>query len=310
MCCFVVKYRLVYSGRLSLFHLESRFQSVRFPTSSEQLKLTGRPVKEATWIQNIYSFVSVITGVVVGVIVRYVRRLKYFAVAGTLLFVLAFGLLYRYRGGTETHQLAGLVGAEVVLGVAGGLFPYPTQALIQAAVQHERTAIVTALYLASYSIGSALGNTIAGGIWINTLPNHILDRFNEIGIADAQELATLVYGDPIKFIDENPRGAVGQPERIALMTAYGEVQRYLTITGLCLSALLVIASLCLKNPRLGDQQSFQDAEGFEVSSVDSREIKHAGDVGPGAEPEDGRYTLGNEENRVGVDHEKTQRVSV
>lgn len=51
--------------------------------------------------------------------VRYVRRLKYFAVAGTLLFVLAFGLLYRYRGGVETHELAGLVGAEVILGVAG-----------------------------------------------------------------------------------------------------------------------------------------------------------------------------------------------
>lgn len=246
----------------------------------------------------------------VGVIVRYVRHLKYFAVAGTLLFVLAFGLLYRYRGGTETHQLAGLVGAEVVLGVAGGLFPYPTQALIQAAVQHERTAIVTALYLASYSIGSALGNTIAGGIWINTLPNHILDRFNEIGIADAQALATSVYGDPIGFIDKDPRGAVGQPERIALMTAYGEVQRYLTITGLCISVLLVIASLCLKNPRLGDQQSFPDAEGFEVSSVDSREIKHPGDVGPGAEPEGGRYTLGNEENRVGVNNEKNQRVPV
>ena len=62
-----------------------------------------------------------------GIVVRYVRRLKYFAVAGTLLFVLAFGLLYRYRGGVETHELAGLVGAEVILGVAGTsciLLPY------------------------------------------------------------------------------------------------------------------------------------------------------------------------------------------
>jgi SIT family siderophore-iron:H+ symporter-like MFS transporter len=95
----------------------------------------------------------------------------------------------------------------------------------------------------------------------------------------------LVYGDPITFIDTNPRGAVGQPERIALMTAYGEVQRYLTITGLCISVLLVIASLCLRNPRLGDQQSFQDAEGFEVSSVESEEEKREkrrADVGFGS----------------------------
>jgi SIT family siderophore-iron:H+ symporter-like MFS transporter len=181
-----------------------------------------------------------------------------------------------------------------------GQFPYPTQALIQASVQHERTAIVTALYLASYSIGSALGNTIAGAIWINTLPNHILTRFNELGIADAQELAISVYGDPISFIDTNPRGQIGQPEREALMAAYGESQRYLTIAGLCISVLLVAASLSLRNPRLGDQQSFQDAEGFAVKSVDSGESKHAPGVGPGAEPENGQYVLGgDEETRVG-----------
>lgn len=82
-------------------------------------------MKEATWIGNIYSFVSVVTGITVGIVVRYIRHLKYIAVAGTLLFVLAFGLLYKYRSGTETHVLAGLVGAEVVLGVAGGMVRSP-----------------------------------------------------------------------------------------------------------------------------------------------------------------------------------------
>lgn len=133
-----------------------------------------------------------------------------------------------------------------------------------------------------------------------------MDRFNEIGIADAQALATQVYGDPISFIDMDPRGQIGQPEREALMTAYGEVQRYLTITGLCISVLLVIASVSLRNPRLGDQQSFQDAEGFDVRSLSSKEAKDAPDVGPGAEPENGQYVLGgDEENRVGESaHEK------
>lgn len=90
-------------------------------------------MKEATWIQNIYSFVSVVTGISVGVAVRYIRHLKYFAVAGTLLFVLAFGLLYKYRGGTESHVLAGLVGAEVVLGIAGGLVSSSRQKYISQA---------------------------------------------------------------------------------------------------------------------------------------------------------------------------------
>ena len=63
-------------------------------------------------------------------------------------FVLAFGLLIRFRGGNGTSDFAGLVAGEVILGIAGGLFPYPTQVLVQSAVQHERTAVITSLYLA------------------------------------------------------------------------------------------------------------------------------------------------------------------
>lgn len=261
----------------------------------------NQTIRRATWIQNIYTFVSVVIGCLVGLAVRYVRRLKYFAVAGTLLFVLAFGLLYRYRGGVETHELAGLVGAEVILGVAGGLFPYPVQALIQASVQHERTATVTALYLASYSIGSALGNTIAGGIWINTLPDHLLSRLEEAGVANAAEIASSVYADPETFI-ESAEGAIGTPAREAVMAAYGEVQRYLTITGLCISVLLVVASLCLRNPRLGDQQSLQDAEGVEVRSIDSDDTKTAHQPGSPQEAGLGRQAgadgLTTEEERA------------
>lgn len=152
------------------------------------------------------------------------------------------------------------------------MFPYPVQALIQAAVQHERTATVTALYLASYSIGSALGNTIAGGIWVNTMPDHLLNRLTAAGVPDAAELASSVYADPETFIS-SPEGAIGTPARTAVMEAYGEVQRYLTIAGLCISVLLVIATLCLRNPRLGDQQSLQDAEGVEIRSVNSEHGK-------------------------------------
>jgi SIT family siderophore-iron:H+ symporter-like MFS transporter len=94
----------------------------------------------------IYSFVSVVIGGILGLVVRHVRRLKAFIVAGALMIILAFGLLIRYRGGDTVSDFAGLVGGEVILGIAGGLLPYPTQVLIQAAVKHERTAIVTSLF--------------------------------------------------------------------------------------------------------------------------------------------------------------------
>ncbi|WVO20323.1 uncharacterized protein IAS62_001617 [Cryptococcus decagattii] len=165
-----------------------------------------RDIISATRVQNIYSFTSVVIGVCLGFIIRKVRRLKWFIVAGTLLFVLAFGLLIRYRGGYSVSDFAGLVGAEVVLGIAGGLFPYPTQVMIQSAVQHERTAVVTSLYLASYSVGSALGNTIAAAIWTNTMPSHLYNDFLRAGLsaADSSTLQAFAYASPLEFIVEYP----------------------------------------------------------------------------------------------------------
>ncbi|KAK8850324.1 hypothetical protein IAR55_004241 [Kwoniella newhampshirensis] len=218
-----------------------------------------RDITSATRVQNIYSFTSVVIGVILGLVIRYVRRIKYFIVAGTMLFVLAFGLLIRYRGGYSNADFAGLIAAEVILGIAGGLFPYPTQVLAQASVQHERTAVITSIYLASYSVGSALGNTIAGAIWTNTMPSHLLNALTRADVPDAATVAAAVYADPLTFITSNLRGS---PAREAVGHAYREVQRYLTITGICISVTIVGVSLFLRNPRLGDEQSLPEAEGF------------------------------------------------
>ncbi|KAK1921029.1 putative Siderochrome-iron uptake transporter [Papiliotrema laurentii] len=215
--------------------------------------------RRTAWIQNIYSFVSVIIGLSLGLIVRHVRRLKWFVVGGTAIFVLAFGILYRYRSATH-GGLTGFVAGEVLLGIGGGMFPYPTQALVQSAVQHERLAVITSLYLASYSIGSALGNTIAAGIWINHLPGQISKQFDAFGIDNAT-LATEAFASPLTFIVEYPTGT---PAREALRYAYSHVQRLLCIAGLSISILIFLVSLTLKNPYLGDKQTSEDAEGVVV----------------------------------------------
>jgi SIT family siderophore-iron:H+ symporter-like MFS transporter len=62
------------------------------------------------------SFVSVITGTILGAIVIYVRRLKPFIVAGTLLFMAAFGILIRFRGGADGSSHAGIIGGQILLG--------------------------------------------------------------------------------------------------------------------------------------------------------------------------------------------------
>ncbi|KAM0433879.1 hypothetical protein ACHAPT_003822 [Fusarium lateritium] len=210
-------------------------------------------VSAATRITSLYSFASVLTGTALGLIVYKVRRLKVFIVAGTCLFLVAFGLLIRYRGDPSSSNKSGVIGAQIVLGIAGGMFPYPAQASLQVYLKHEQLAIMTGLYLALYNIGSSLGNSVSGAIWTQVLPSHL--EKNLAGINDT--LAAYAYAQPLTAMLDYP---VGTPERDAMIKSYEDVQRLLTITGICLVIPLIAFSLCLRNPKLNDQQNLVEDE--------------------------------------------------
>lgn len=209
----------------------------------------------ATRILSLYSFCSVLVGFSLGAVVYKFRRLKPFIVVGTVLFLVAFGLLINYRGSPSSSGQSGVIGAQVLLGIAGGLFPYPAQASIQAATQHEHLAVITGLFLSLYNIGSALGNTVSGAIWTNVLPQQLEKNLNGFGNST---LASLTYGSPFTVIADYP---VGTDVRTGIIDAYQHTQRLLCITGICLCVPLIVFSLCLRNPRLPDEQSRPEAEG-------------------------------------------------
>lgn len=222
-------------------------------------------VNSATRIASLYSFVSVITGVILSLVVRFLTPyLKPWIVFGTIMFLVSFGILIEYRGGTGLGDYAGVVGGQCLLGFAGGLFPYPTQVIIQTATQHEHLALVTGLYLALYNIGSACGNSVAGAMWTQILPGRLETRL--AGVTDNSTLAVTAFGDPIGFIAEYP---VGTPERGVVIDAYRYMQRLLCICGICLCVVLIAFSLVLRNPRLGKEHSLPDAEHKQRDSASS-----------------------------------------
>jgi MFS transporter, SIT family, siderophore-iron:H+ symporter len=211
-------------------------------------------IKAATRVSSLYSFCSVITGVLVSLVIFKVRRLKYFILAGTMLFLVAFGLLIHYRSGHSSGAQSGVIGAQVLLGIAGGLFPYPAQASIQSATKHEHVAVITGIYLASYNIGSALGNCVSGAIWTQTLFSELSSN---LAFTGNSTLAASVYGSPFLLVAEYP---VGTEVRTAIIDSYQHVQRLLTITGICLCVPLIAFAFCLRNPKLSTEQSQPEAE--------------------------------------------------
>ncbi|KAL2266005.1 hypothetical protein VTJ83DRAFT_5357 [Remersonia thermophila] len=219
----------------------------------------------ATRVSSFYSFFSVVSGCILGFVVYRVRRLKVFIVAGTCLFAVAFGLLIRYRGDADSSSRAGIIGAQVLLGVAGGMFPYPAQASIQAGLRHEHLAVVTGLYLATYNLGSAFGGAVSGAIWTQVLPDALRSRFAALG---DEALATSAYQDPFSFALTYP---VGTPERQALIEGYKHAQRLLTITGICLCVPLIAFAAVLRNPKLNDAQTLAVEDNEEPREAGMRE---------------------------------------
>lgn len=89
-------------------------------------------------------------------------------------------------------------------------------------------------------------------MWQQIIPNELVRRTGD------PSLAAVVYGDPFTFAVSYPVGTV---ERTAVIEAYRHVQKLLCIAGICLAVLLVAFSLVIRDPKLGREQSLEDAEG-------------------------------------------------
>lgn len=210
----------------------------------------------ATRINSLYSFVSVLTGTIFGLVVAKVRYLKPFIVGSALIWFVSMGMLIHFRGGTSSRD--GIIAALCLMGFGAGFLTYPAQSSIQSNTNHENMAVVTSLYLSSFYIGSALGNTISGAIWTQVLPEKISAEFTQFSNTT---LVKYAYGSPFEFVVDYPWGT---PEREALVVAYQHVQRLLLITGTCLCVPFLIFALLLRNPRLASVQNLYDDGGSEI----------------------------------------------
>ncbi|OBA20305.1 MFS general substrate transporter [Metschnikowia bicuspidata var. bicuspidata NRRL YB-4993] len=205
-------------------------------------------------ITSLYSFVSVITGPLLGFVLVKVRRTKAFIIFGCAMWFVAMGILYHFRGSNDgvnnEYVKHGIIGGECLMGFGAGFFTYVTQLSIQTCTNHEYMAVVLSLYLASYNIGSALGSAVSGAIWTQLMPSTIAQYMEALG-ADPST-ATEAYQSPFTFITEY---AWGSSERIAVALAYADIQRKMIIVALCLCALMLVMSLLLRDHYLASVQS-------------------------------------------------------
>ncbi|RSL85127.1 hypothetical protein CEP51_003512 [Fusarium floridanum] len=205
-------------------------------------------VENATRILSFFSFFGVITGVLAGLVIFKIRRLKFIIVGGTCLFMVAFGVLIAYPGDPAKSSQYGIIAAQVLLGVAGGFFAYPTQASIQASASREHVAILTGLYLSFYNVGSAFGTCLSGAIWTQTLYGTLKSNLD---FQSNKTLAEAIYNSPFSIVPDYP---VGTEIRTAIIDSYSSVQKLLCIAGMCVCIPMVGFALALRNPHLSERE--------------------------------------------------------
>lgn len=210
-------------------------------------------IESATRTLSLFSFFGVVSGVIIGVVVYRLRRLKYIIVLGTCLFMAGFVVLCNFPGGASLHSKAGIIGGQLLLGLASGLFAYPTQASIQASATRDHVAILTGLYLSFYNVGSAFGTCLAGAIWTQTLLP-ALD--SNLAFQPNATLARAIYNSPFPVLERYP---VGTQIRDAIIASYRHVQWLLCLAGLVLCVPMIAFALALRNPKLSTRQVQQEA---------------------------------------------------
>ena len=215
-------------------------------------------VTVATRITAFFTFFGVFSGLLVGLAIYRYRRLKHFIIFGTILFLVSFVLLVHFNSGASSASKLGMLCAQILLGVAAGFCAYPTQASVQAATKHEDVSVMTAIYLASFNIGSALGTCIAGAIWSETL---LPTLEANLTFQPNRTLAHAIYQSPFEVVPHYP---VGSEIRTAIIASYGHVEKLLCITGLVLCVPTILFAFGLKNPRLSTAQSQPEVSRREV----------------------------------------------
>ena len=204
----------------------------------------GYGVIAAGHITQTFSFTATVSSLAISLIIKYTKHYKYYVTFGSAIYLMGVGLMIRYR--VEGSSTAQIVGAQIAVGIGGGMLNVPTQLGVQAAVSHGDVAAATAIFLTLVEIGGAVGAAISGAVWTYSIASKL-----ELYLpADAKSQAKSILGSLV-VAQSFP---MGSPERIAINQAYQETMNILLIISVCLAIPLIPLSVLLKNYKL-DQVS-------------------------------------------------------
>ncbi|KFY65537.1 hypothetical protein V496_02480 [Pseudogymnoascus sp. VKM F-4515 (FW-2607)] len=172
-------------------------------------------ITTAGYVNNIFSIGSCFWGLVVAVAIRIVGRIKPLALYfGAPLNLLGVGLMIHFR--QPAHHIGYVVMCQIFIAFAGGTLVICEEMAAMAAVNHSDVAAILAVLGLSAAVGGAIGSSMAGAIWTNTLPAALEAALPESEKANAAK----IYGSLKVQLEFD----WGSEARMAIIKAYAMAQ--------------------------------------------------------------------------------------
>ncbi|KAG8527813.1 uncharacterized protein KY384_007967 [Bacidia gigantensis] len=122
--------------------------------------------------------------------------------------------------------------SQIFIAFAGGTIVITQEIAIMAAAAHKDVAVVLALLSVFTGVGQAVGLSVSGAIWTNTLLKYL-----ELYLPpDAKAQAATIYAS----LTTQLQYEVGSPERDAIVRAYGVAQRRLCVAATVVPVLMFV----------------------------------------------------------------------
>ncbi|KAJ5589040.1 hypothetical protein N7537_011718 [Penicillium hordei] len=190
----------------------------------------GLDVTEASYVSAIYRVGSCLFCLLVGFLIRWTGRFKWLAVYFSFpLMILGVGLMIKFR--QPDAGIGYICMTQIFVAFAGGTTVICGELAMMAPSDHQHIAVILAMLNLFGSIGSAIGSTVSAAIWTSEFPK-ALTKY-----VPAEVTVATVYSD----ITAQLSYEWGSPARNAIAHAYGDAQRYMLITSVC---MLVVAWGC------------------------------------------------------------------
>ncbi|KAH8176410.1 major facilitator superfamily protein [Sarocladium implicatum] len=188
----------------------------------------NQPITYAGYINNTYTIGSCLCSLIYGVALRYYGKLKMYSVTlGVPLTILGVGLMIHFR--QPDVNIGYIVMCLVFIAFGGGILVISEQTTLMAVSKQQDYPALLATESMIISIGSAIGSTIAGAIWTGVFPEKLKENLP----ASAMEKFAEIYGD----INVQSSYPMGSPTRDAINKSYGQAQRYMLISSVCIYAI-------------------------------------------------------------------------